>query len=105
MRTSDAQREFRPSRCPVDGMISELTGGGPDGFGVTGVTRLMDTGGPTGGGPFGVRAQLEVVVTRTITFPVWVPVARPVGSAYTVSSMPSGGSWPDIGTTRTSHGS
>src|SRR6266568_9078010 len=86
-------------------MISELSGGGPAGFGVTGVTRLIDTGAPTGVTPFAVSLPLDGVVTSTITVPVCVPVGSPAGLANTVRLMPSGGRRPLDGSTRTSQGS
>src|SRR5579864_3703416 len=85
-------------------MMIELAEGVPAGCGVTGVTRLIDTGAPTGVTPLVVTSPVLGVLTERITVPVKVPFGSPVGSAYTVRSIPSGGSSPLDGSTRLSHG-
>ena len=103
-RTSDCQCELIPSRCPTEPMISAFCGGVPPAFGVTGVTRLIETGAPTVVTPWLLMVPLPGVVTSKNTVPVNVPLGRPVGSAKTIRSTPSGGSTPMVGCTRTSHG-
>src|ERR1700730_6835859 len=100
---SDCQCELMPSRWPTDGMISAFAGGLPAGFGVTGVTRLIDTGTPTGVTPLLLIVPLPGVVTRRISVPVNVPFGKPFGSASTMKSDPSGGSTPVVGCTLLSH--
>src|SRR5690348_4790182 len=104
MRTSEAQRELTPSRCPVEGMINEFAAGVPEGFGVTGVTRLTETGALTGVTPLlTIGPLVGVVFTETISVPVCVPAGIPVGLASTTKSRPDGGSEPVVGLTLTSH--
>src|SRR5947208_347375 len=86
-------------------MISAFAGGAPgDLAGMTGVTRLIDTGALTVTMPFGAIVPLPGVVTVTITVPVNVPFGRLEGSAKAVRSTPSGGNKPLAGSTRMSHG-
>src|SRR5438552_2246367 len=104
MRMSDCHREFRPSRCPTDGMIKAVAGGTEAGCGVTGVTRLIDTGAEMVVTPLVLTVPVPGVTTSRMTVPVNVPLGRPVGSANTVNVSPSGGSSPLAGSTLTSHG-
>src|SRR5438128_8741416 len=81
-----------------------LAGGVPDVCGLIGVTRLIDTGAATGVTPWLAIEPLPGVVTSRITVPVKVPFGRPVGSANTMRSTPSGGKTPLDGCTLLSHG-
>src|SRR5712691_2562525 len=85
-------------------MITAFWGGVPAGLGVTGVTRLIDTGAPTVVTPFAEMGPNPEVFTCTNTVPVKVPFGSPVGSAKTVRSMPPGPIEPMLGTTLTNHG-
>src|SRR6266511_2280781 len=77
-------------------MMSEFGSGEVPASGVTGVTRLIETG-----TDLGVPADAVVVRRRLAVF---VPTGRRRGSAVMVRSMPSGGIVPLDGVT-VSHGS
>ncbi len=84
--------------------MTALGGGVPAGFGVIGVTRLMETGTLTGVTPsFAIVPELGVV-TLTISVPVKVPLGRMLGSTKTVKSFPSGGRSPLTGSTLSNQG-
>src|SRR5438132_1996388 len=99
-RRSDCHLELKPSTFPTVGIMSVLDNGVCLATGVTGVTRLIETGMLTGVTPvtptFG-----EPTETRTV--PEIVPFGRFVGSAVTFRATPSGGYVPDEGATD-SHG-
>src|SRR5438876_2932576 len=102
---SDCHFESAPKRCPTDGMISALDGGGVFPVGMTGVTRLIEIG------------VLTIVVAFVCAFEepptddsvrmivaVNVPLGRLLGSVEICRVMPAGVRTPVEGET-VSHGS
>jgi hypothetical protein len=104
MRMSDSNSEsFAPCACPTTGKISASGGGVPLPAGDTGVTRLIETGMVLSVVAFVCGPLAEAVLYVIFTVPVFVPRLSTLGSAVTVSVIPSAGSAPDDGDT-VSHG-
>ena len=103
-RMSDSNSEsLMPDACPTAAKISASGGGVPLPVGITGVTRLTDTGSDTD--PVSLRAgpSLAPPLYVTCSVAVFVPMPRWWGSAVTVRVRPSIGSVPLDGVT-VSHG-
>ncbi|SRR5258706_10297447 len=89
MRTSDWNGPVAPFTCVTTGMTSALPGGMDLPPGVTGVTRLTDTG------TLPIDAPLFVFVTLTV--PVFAPGGRSLGLTVTVTVVPFGPTVPEGG--------
>src|SRR5205085_5926017 len=99
-RMSLCQCEPMPSRWPTEGMISAFVGGAEFAPGVTGVTRLMETGvDMTVVTSFRALLVAPIGVSDTMTVLVNVPFGRFDGSVVSVSVIPSGVSTPLDGAT------
>src|SRR6185436_10875434 len=99
---SERHWELKPSRWPTEGMISEASVGVVLVVGVTGVTRVTETGVFFVDTPCVVKpVESRPSLTVTITVAVNVAVGRPVGSMGTVRRTLFGGRGPLAGVTAT----